>query len=56
LHYWLFGKFKDLPAENNFFGIFMKDETLGLAVNTCIILGKFFTQEYIQDKMRLNNR
>ncbi len=45
LHYWLFPKFEDLHVltkENVLFGLFLKDETHDLAINTIIILGKFF--------------
>lgn len=45
LHYWLFPKFEDLPVftkENIIFGMLMKNEAHDLAVNTFIILGKFF--------------
>lgn len=44
-HYWLFPKFEDLPVfnkENVLFGIFVKDGTHDFAINSLIILGKFF--------------
>ncbi len=45
LNYCFFLKFEDLPVltkYNILFGLFLKDETHDLAINTIIILGKFF--------------
>ena len=57
LYDWLFPKcvnFSNLTKENVLFGIFVKDPTHDLAINTIIILGKFFIHKNRFMKLKPN--